>query len=323
MRASRLVSLLLLLQSRGRATARELAEALEVSVRTVYRDVDSLSAAGVPVYGEPGHEGGYRLLDGYQTRLTGLTAEEAEALFLAQLPAAADHLGLTAAAATAQRKLMAALPAGLRSRATRVADRFHLDLPPWYLGAERPPHLGPIAEATWHRRVLRIRYLRWAEPHEISRTVQPHGLVLKAGNWYLVARGEEEFRTYRISRILDVDVLDRSFDRVEGFDLARHWENYLAHFDRRRHRDTAVLRLSPRGLERLPHLLEPAAVAAGKTTAGPDRAGWTEIEIPIESVDAAVPELLKFGGDAEVVAPAALRTRIRQALQAMNRVYGG
>ncbi|MFB9686563.1 helix-turn-helix transcriptional regulator [Amycolatopsis plumensis] len=322
MRASRLVSLLLLLQSRGRVTARELAEALEVSIRTVYRDIDSLGAAGVPVYGEPGHEGGYRLLGGYQTRLTGLTAEEAEALFLTGLPAAAAQLGLTSAAATAQRKLLAALPAELRGRAGRVADRFHLDLPPWYVGAERTPHLAPIADATWNQQVLRIRYLRWAEPHEITRTVQPHGLVLKAGNWYLVARGEDRFRTYRISRILEVEVLSRSFDRADGFDLASHWDDYLDHFDRRRHRDTAVLRLSRRGLDRLQSLLEPAVVAAGKTTAGPDRTGWTEIEIPIESVDAAVPELLKFGGDVEVVAPEALRTEIIRALRAMNRAYG-
>ncbi|OXM65357.1 helix-turn-helix transcriptional regulator [Amycolatopsis vastitatis] len=332
MRATRLVSLLLLLQTRDRMTARELADALEVSVRTIYRDVDSLGAAGVPVYGEPGHDGGYRLLDGYRTRLTGLTADEAEALFLTGLPAAAAQLGLTAATTAAQLKLMAALPAELRDRAGRAAGRFHVDLPSWYLRAERPPHLAPIADATRDRHALRIRYLRWAEPHEISRTVQPHGLVLKAGNWYLVARGGEQFRTYRISRILDVDVLPERFERAEGFDLASHWENYLDHFDRRRHRDTAVLRLSRRGLERLPELLEPALAAdaalpddpvvARKTRTGPDAAGWTELEIPIESVEAAVPGLLKFGADVEVVAPEALRAEVVRTLRAMTRVYG-
>jgi predicted DNA-binding transcriptional regulator YafY len=322
MRATRLVSLLLLLQSRDRMTALELADALEVSVRTIYRDVDSLGAAGVPVYGEPGHDGGYRLLDGYRTRLTGLTASEAEVLFLTGLPAAAAQLGLTAATTTAQLKLMAALPADLRDRAGRVAGRFHLDLPPWYFGTERTPHLAAIADATWNQHAVQIRYLRWAEPHETTRTVQPHGLVLKAGNWYLVARGDGRFRTYRISRILDVDVLAQPFDRAEGFDLAGHWETYLEHFDRRRHRDTAVLRLSRRGLDRLPELLDPAAVAARKITAGPDAAGRTEIEIPIESIGAAVPELLKFGADVEVVAPEALRTEVVRTLRAMNRAYG-
>lgn len=322
MRASRLVSLLLLLQSRDRMTARELAEALEVSVRTIYRDVDSLGAAGVPVYGEPGHDGGFRLLDGYRTRLTGLTADEAGALFLTGLPAAAAQLGLAGATATAQLKLMAALPAGLRERAGRVADRFHVDPPSWYLDAERTPHLAAVADATWNQHPLEIRYLRWARPHEITRVVQPHGVVLKAGNWYLVARSDGRFRTYRISRMLDVTVLPGSFERAGGFDLAGHWASYLEQFDRRRHRETAVVRLSRRGLDRLPHLLEPAVVAARKTTAGPDAAGWTEIEIPIESVEAAVPELLKFGADAEVVAPEALRAEVVRTLHAMNRTYG-
>jgi predicted DNA-binding transcriptional regulator YafY len=320
MRATRLVSLLLLLQSRDRMTARELAEALEVSVRTIYRDVDSLGAAGVPVYGEPGHEGGYRLLDGYRTRLTGLTADEAEALFLTGLPAAAAQLGLTSATSTAQLKLMAALPAELRARAGRLAERFHLDPPSWYVDAERTPHLTSIAEATWNQRAVEIRYLRWAEPHEISRVVQPHGLVLKAGNWYLVARGDGRFRTYRISRIVDVAVLPCAFDRAEGFDLAGHWESYLAHFDRRRHRGTAVVRLSRRGLGRLSPLLEPAADR--RTTAGPDAKGWTEVEIPIESIEAAVPELLKLGADVEVLGPEELRTAVVRTLRAMNHTYG-
>ena len=322
MRATRLVSMLLLLQSRGRMTAQELADALEVSVRTIYRDADSLNAAGVPVYGDPGHEGGYRLLDGYRTRLTGLTAAEAETLFLTRLPAAAAQLGLAGTVATAELKLKAALPAELRDRASRVADRFHLDTPAWYQDAERTPHLAPIADATWNQHAVRIRYLRWAEPQEITRTVQPHGLVLKAGNWYLVAHSEGQFRTYRISRILDVDVLSPPFDRVEGFDLASHWNSYLDNFDRRRHRDTAILRLSREGFDRLPHLLERATVLVARQTAvGPDASGWTEVEIPVESLKAAVPELLKFGADAEIIAPEELRKEIIQTVRAMNRIY--
>ncbi|GAB3888897.1 hypothetical protein GCM10029964_057350 [Kibdelosporangium lantanae] len=170
---------------------------------------------------------------------------------------------------------------------------------------------------------MRIRYLRWAEPREITRTVHPHGLVLKAGHWYLVAHGEGRFRTYRISRVLAADVLPHPFDRVDGFDLAGHWNSYLDHFDRRRHRHTAVLRLTRRGLDRLPYLLEPATVQAAEHTAtGPDPAGWTDVEIPIESVEAAVPELLKLGADAEVVAPDELRAEVVRTLRAMNRVYG-
>src|SRR5882724_8126013 len=147
MRASRLVSLLLLLQTRDRMTAQELADELVVSVRTVYRDVESLSTAGIPVYGEAGHDGGYRLLDGYRTRLTGLTVAEAESLFLTGIPAAAADLGLGAAVTAAQLKLMAALPAELRDRAGQVAERFHLDAPSWYRDAEHVPHLTAVANA--------------------------------------------------------------------------------------------------------------------------------------------------------------------------------
>ncbi|MFD1150012.1 helix-turn-helix transcriptional regulator, partial [Saccharothrix hoggarensis] len=187
MRASRLLSLLLLLQSRGRMTARELADELEVSIRTIYRDVEALGASGVPVYADRGPAGGYRLVDGYRTRLTGLTTEEAESLFLAGMPGPAAELGLGAVVAAAQLKVLAALPPELRSRAGRVRERFHLDAPGWFRGDEGTPHVAGIADAVWRQRRLRIRYVRWAQV-EVERTVEPLGLVLKAGTWYLVAR---------------------------------------------------------------------------------------------------------------------------------------
>ncbi|MCW2913352.1 MAG: YafY family transcriptional regulator [Actinomycetia bacterium] len=242
------MSILLLLQTRERMTAQELADTLEVSVRTVYRDMESLSAAGVPLYGEPGHDGGYRLLGGFRTRLTGLTTDEANSLFLTGLPTAAADLGMGAVVTAVQLKLMASLPAELRDRAGQIAERFHLDAPAWYRDGDRPPHLSAVADAVWNNRAVRMRYLRWAEPHEITRTVEPYGLVLKAGHWYLVAGGIEQLRTYRISRIVDLHVLDERFDRPNGFDLADHWNNYLKSFDGRRHQDEATLRLSPRAL---------------------------------------------------------------------------
>ncbi|MEV0702059.1 YafY family protein [Saccharopolyspora sp. NPDC050389] len=323
MRASRLLSILLLLQTRGRVTAQELADELEVSVRTVYRDVESLSAAGVPLYGEPGHDGGYRLLDGFRTRLTGLTTDEAESLFLTGLPAAAAELGLGAVVAAAQLKLMAALPVELRDRAERITERFHLDAPAWYRGADRTPHLTEVADAVWNNRAVQIRYLRWAEPHETTRTVQPYGLVLKAGRWYLVAGAAERIRTYRISRIVDLRVLDERFARPTGFDLAAHWQAYLEQFDARRHQGEATVRLSPHALDRLSHLVEPAvAQAARRTAEAPDADGWTRVTVPIESVDQALPELLKLGAEAEILAPAELRERLTTTLDALNRIYG-
>ncbi|WP_158895971.1 helix-turn-helix transcriptional regulator [Amycolatopsis anabasis] len=324
MRASRLVSTLLLLQNRGRMTAKELAEALEVSVRTVYRDMESLSAAGIPFYAEPGHDGGYELLDGYRTRLTGLTAGEAESLFLTGLPGAAADLGLGAVVAAAQLKITAALPVELRDRAGRISERFHLDAPSWYRDGDHTPHLTTVADAVWNQREVRMRYERWAAPHEVTRTVQPHGLVLKAGHWYLVARSAGQLRTYRVSRILDAEAHAHTFDREPEFDLAGYWQDYLKNFDARRHQRTATVRLSPDAIARLPYLLEPAIVdAAHRTATTPDPAGWIEVTIPVESAEHTLPELLKLGADAEIVAPQQFRDRITQIARTMARLYQG
>lgn len=323
MRASRLVSILLLLQTRERMTAHELAARLEVSARTIYRDVQSLSAAGVPVYGEPGHDGGYRLVDGYRTRLTGLTAAEAESLFLTGLPVAATELGLGDAVAEAQLKLMAALPPELRARAERLRERFHLDAPSWYHDADSPPHLPAVADATWRQCRVRLRYERWEAPHEVTRTVEPYGIVLKSGQWYLVARRTGGFRTYRVSRIRELQVLDQVFDRPADFDLAEHWRDHLADFDARRHRDEAVLRLSPDGVRRLPLLFDAAVARAAQASATGDLDGWTRVTVPIESQDAAVRELLRLGPDVEVLGPGTLRARIAETLDAALLRYRG
>src|SRR5690349_19938270 len=201
MRASRLLSILTILQARGRVTAPELAEACEVSVRTIYRDVDALSVAGIPVYAERGAEGGFRLLDGYRVRLNGLSLTEADALFLAGLPGPAAALGLDGAMSAAQAKLVAALPASLRESATRMQARFHLDAPGWFGEAEEPRHLRAIADALLTDRLIEIRYQSWRA--EKRRRLAPLGLVLKGGSWYLAGKVGKDVRTYRVARILD------------------------------------------------------------------------------------------------------------------------
>jgi predicted DNA-binding transcriptional regulator YafY len=324
MRASRLVSVLLLLQSRGRLTARQLAEQLDVSVRTIYRDIGSLQAAGVPVYGDAGLDGGYQLLDGYRTRLTGLTAGEAESLFLAGLPGPAAELGLGTVAAAARLKVLAALPDELRDRAGRIAARFHLDAPSWYAEGEQQPYLAAVAEAVWGDRILQVRYKRWRAPDEVTRTLRPYGLVLKAGRWYLVAATEpDRVATYRVSQILDLQSTGEGFKRPAGFDLAAYWRSYLDDFERRRHTSEAVLRVSPNGLERLTHHLGTGVTRAATASATPDRPrGWLRITIPIESVEHATGELLRLGAEVEVLAPAALRRRLASTAKRLALMYG-
>ncbi|MFF5213187.1 helix-turn-helix transcriptional regulator [Streptosporangium sp. NPDC000396] len=320
MRASRLLSVLLLLQTRGRMTARQLADELEVSVRTVYRDIEALHASGVPLYGEAGHEGGYRLVDGYRTRLTGLTEKEAQALFLTGLPGPAADLGLGALAAAAELKIEAALPPDLREGSRHVREHFHLDAPGWYHDDDRVPHLPALADAVWNRLVIAVRYRRWREPYEVERTLEPYGLVLKAGTWYLVARHGEDLRTYRVNQILAMEVTEQAFDRPEGFDLAAHWREYLKDFRARLFQGHAVVRLSPAGVERVAELMSSAVVdAVARGVEGED--GWITATVPIESPTHARTEFLKLGAEAEVLEPAALRDEMAATARALAAVY--
>ncbi|MEW2133366.1 WYL domain-containing protein [Streptomyces sp. NPDC005435] len=346
MTASRLLSLVLLLQNRGRMTARQLAAELEVSVRTVYRDVDALSAAGVPVYGEPGHAGGFSLVEGYRTRLTGLHGAEADALALAGLPGPAAELGLGAELAAAQLKLDAALPPVLRERAARVRERFHLDTSRWYREAEAVPRLTAVAEAVWNRRTLRVLYRRWAAPQEVERELCPLGIVLKAGIWYVVAQspggagsspgqsgsspgraGDEvrggAVRTYRVSQILRLaDAGGAPFERPTGFDLAEYWRAWIAGFDEHRFRGRAVLRLSAQAWRRFPEQVDTVVLDSAEAHAGqPDPQGRVRTVIPIESVEHATGEVLRLGPGIEVLAPPELRHAVADAARALLRLH--
>ncbi|MFI9773627.1 helix-turn-helix transcriptional regulator [Streptomyces sp. NPDC051956] len=319
MKSSRLVSILLLLQTRGRMTAAQLAAALEVSVRTVYRDIDSLHAAGVPLYGDAGHAGGYRLIDGYRTRLTGLTTDEAEALFLAGAPGPATELGLGPVLAAAQLKVRAALPAELRAHSERISARFHLDAPGWYADEDEVPHLPAVATAVWNSRVLHVRYRRWRAPTDVERRLEPYGLVLKAGRWYVIASaGTGDPRTYRVDQILQLHVGDEQFEPPADFDLAAYWRAYQEDFHGRLHSGDAVVRPAPGAADRLPG---PALREAAHATARPEPDGWTRAVLPIESVDHAHDEFLRLGAGIEVLEPAELRHRIRATVEALAVLY--
>lgn len=314
MRADRLLSLVLLLQSRGRLTAAQLAAQLEVSVRTIYRDVVALGTAGIPVHADPG---GYRLVDGYRTQLTGLTAEEARGLVLAGLPRAAADLGLAGAVAVAQLKVDAALSDGLREQVYRMRQRFHLDAPGWYHDGDSSSHLARLADAVWRQRVIEVTYESWTRT--VQRRLSPYGLVLKSGRWYLVAAGGAGVLTFRVSSIRDLTVLAEAFTWPDGFDLATYWAQHVADFRARLHRGEALIRLAPGALQQLGHLMGPAVASAA--AAGVERDGWIEAAVPIESEEHAERELLRLGAQVEVLEPASLRARLAATVDALAGLY--
>ena len=237
MRASRLVSFLLVLQTRGHMTGEELAERLEVSERTVQRDAQALAAAGVPIVSVRGPAGGYRLERGYRTKLTGLDAVEAEALFVG--PAA--ELGLGRELAAARLKLLASLPLELQERAGSASQLFHVDMRGWFREEDRVPHLPVIAGALWRGRRLDMRYREGSTV--VSRRLDPLGLVLKAGIWYLLARRRGEERVYRVSRIVSARELAQESTRPEGFDLAEAWAERSEAFERSRRQLEVTVRV--------------------------------------------------------------------------------
>jgi predicted DNA-binding transcriptional regulator YafY len=318
-RASRLFTMVLLLQARGAMTAAELAGEVGVSERTVYRDITALAAAGVPVYAEQGRLGGYRLVDGYRTRLTGLSRVEAEALFLLGLYGPARDMGLGDVLATAQLKVSAALPAGLRDAAAQAAQRFYLDVPGWFHNSDPPPALSVLVRAVWQDLTVILRYHRH---DEVTRTVQPYGVVLKAGIWYLVARAGADLRVYRVDRVVAVEVTDQRFVREESFDLPTVWAERAAQFVRGMLAEQVTIRLSQAGLRALRFAVEPPAVQAATAAAGePDAQGWVVTRLPVESAEVAYDQLLRLGPEVEVLAPQPLREQMRVAAQRLAGLY--
>jgi predicted DNA-binding transcriptional regulator YafY len=320
MRASRLLSILMTLQARGRVTAQALADQCEVSLRTIYRDVDALSAAGVPVYSDRGSAGGYRLLEGYRTRLNGLSLDEAKALFLSGLTGPAAALGLGPVMAGAQLKLTAALPAEMRAAAERMRACFHLDAPGWFEGPELPLQLREIAVAVWDQRMIEMRYRSWKA--ETRRKVAPLGLVLKSGAWYLVGAVDNSARTYRIARIREVNVLGDAFRRPPDFDLEAYWVQSTHRLESKLHRGRATVRLSPLGYR----MLEPltSAFVRGLTEIGEaDADGFRTVVMPVGSLWQAASELLRFGVEAEVLAPPELRQKMRDITEVLRSRYVG
>ncbi|RLL66471.1 WYL domain-containing protein [Streptomyces sp. Z26] len=345
MRAARLIRLVLLLQTRRSMTAAELAAELEVSERTVSRDVLALSEAGVPVYADRGRSGGYRLIGGYRTRLTGLARTEAEALFLSGVPSALREMGLADAASAARLKVSAALVPELADAQRSAAQRFHLDAPGWWQEPETPPLLPAVADAVWDDRRIAVRYRRkrregggdggggdggdggraGSQEAEVARELEPYGLVLKAGVWYVAARVGGDFRVYRVDRFTTVDGTAGGgrFTRDETFDLPGFWAERAAAFARSLLREEVVLLLSEQGERRLRYVTDRAA--ADEAVARGERAacGRLTVRLPVEGMDVAFGQLFQLGPECEVLEPGALRARFLAVATATAALYGG
>jgi predicted DNA-binding transcriptional regulator YafY len=313
MRAARTLSMLLLLQARGRLSASELAELLEVSVRTVHRDIDQLNAAGVPVYAVRGRDGGFELLPGWHTQLSGLTNLETDMLALGALPGVAQALGLRQALAGAEIKVAAARvadPATLRSR-------LHIDPNRWFYDEEQPAHLQLLLHAAMTDHRVRLTYRHTAR--QTKTQIDPLGVVLKAGVWYVVALDRSRQRTYRLSQIESVEVIDHQFQRPDGFDLAQAWTTARAQYESSIVTGSARIRATSAALRRLAAASGTIARILSTDLMAPSTVEQRVVTIPIESTDDAIRLLL--APDIEVLDPPELRREMQEAALATARQY--
>jgi len=321
-RARRLLSLVQLLQSRGHGTAAELAAELGVSPRTIYRDLEALGSAGIPIATERGPGGGCRLLPGWRTPWMGLEAGEAHALFLAGLPGPATELGLGSLLARAQRKVLAALPARLRAAASLANQRFHLDARGWFQPQAEHPALEALAAAVWSDRRVRFAYER-GDGRRVAREVDAVALGLKAGLWYLVGRVGAELRVYRVSRVSAVEDAGTGFARDPAFDLESFWRDWAARFEAALAAIPVTVRVAPSHIAWVERLGDPVRRAPADAQPTRDRDGWQRRALVFEKLEYAESALLGLGAGVEVVAPAELRERVAARAVEISALYAG
>jgi predicted DNA-binding transcriptional regulator YafY len=317
MRADRLLSVLLLLQVHRRITARELAERLEVSERTIHRDMEALGIAGVPVLAERGAGGGWALLENYQTKITGLNKEEIQALFFSRPEQLLTDLGMHRASEAAFIKLFASLPATSRRSAEGARQRFYVDSGGWRHSPEDISSLPVLQEAVWLDRKLRFTYQRDDECAG-ERVVDPLGLVAKGSVWYLAASSEDKIRTYRVSRIREAVVLDELSTRPAGFDLAECWHRSSSEFKANLPRYYASMRAGPDVLRGLRYGVRFGAV---ESTESADETGWAVLRIRFDAQFAACQFALSWGSQIEVVDPPELREQVMRAARDIVNFY--
>ena len=314
MRAERLISLLMALQRGGRQTAGELASRLDVSMRTIFRDVDALSAMGVPVYSEPGRGGGIRLMEGYSSDLTGLSSGEAEALALIASPASIGSSQLATPSRTALDKLAAAVPSMHQLRAQHARDRMLFDTKAWFRASVASPFLDQLRACVWNDECTNIVYQR-GDGTLAEYEVQPYALVVKVDTWYLIAtrtkagEAKAEMRVYRLSRLQSVQQTGRTFARDAQFDLHKFWHAWCERFEKNPPNNYSVeLLITPRGRKHL--LTTYGCWFKSKLDALDDKPGRKSVTLDFDREDMALRVLFQLGDDAEIVKPKALRRKL-------------
>jgi predicted DNA-binding transcriptional regulator YafY len=321
MRADRLLSLLLILQTRGRCSAQQLAEELEVSERTIYRDVEALSTSGVPVYTERGPGGGISLVETYRTSLTGLTEDEVQALFMLNVPSSLDQIGVSQDLKTALLKLFASLPESFLKGEQRVRQRVYLDSTPWSYSEETLPCLPAIQAALWNDQKLKIHY---SMPFTVESegVCEPYGLVSKANVWQLILKMSGRLRVLPVRDILTAKLLDEVFIRPPDFDLQRFWEEWLNETEKRRPVFTTRVRAAPALIPELIRLFG-KRISEQTQTNNPDKDGWFYLKLTFDSFFAARQRLLGYGAAIEVLEPVQLRLSIADFGRQIAKRYEG
>jgi predicted DNA-binding transcriptional regulator YafY len=314
MRADRILSILLLLQSQGKMSTRELAGQLEVSERTILRDMEALSMSGVPVYAERGSQGGWLLSEGYRTSLTGMKADEFVSLMVASHPVLLQDLGIRDSYHAALRKLLAGTNETVRESARLIQQKIHIDGAGWHQSNESFPSLRTVQEAVWLERKLRIHYPR--DDEMITRTVHPLGLVAKRSVWYLVAMAEDEYRTFRISRIAEAEVLEEGFTPPEHFNLGRYWEQSTVQFKSSLPRYPAALRVQETVLARLEKERYISIVRVE-----PIDEEWSLAEVEFATLEHGCENVLRYGSGVAVISPSELREKVIEEAEKIVACY--
>lgn len=319
MRADRLLSILLMLQVHQRLTARELAKRLEVSERTIHRDMEALSGSGVPVVAERGTGGGWGLLEEYRTNLTGLSEAEIQALFLTRPSRLLSDLGLQKASEAALIKLLAALPAMHRRDAEYARQRIYVDTAGWHSAEERVPYLPVLQEAIWQEHKLHLTYER--SDAVVERLVDPLGLVAKGNIWYLVAAVDAQVRSYRVSRIHAATLSEQPCVRPDNFDLAAYWHQSSSEFQANIPRYTVTARITQAGLSRAVHGGRFIQIEQTGEPGEFDAQGWIPVRLHFQVKEEACGYLLSFGSEIEVLDPPEVREQIIQLAESVLAFY--